>query len=243
MSDTGMNNDEVLFDRLVDGELSQRERQELLTSLDGRPDGWRRCALALLEAQTWRHEFGAFVHATPGSTLLTSNNEAPPVAERVRTTAPSPHAVRPERWFTLAASLLLAFGVGWSFRGSQQSQSSVISVPNEIAETGASIKLPQVDGPQLAQQNSRDAVTLLVRDVDGHNRRLQLPLVEVASGKSVDGANLLPAGVREGLQNRGLDLRHKRRYAPLYFEQGGQVVPMVVPVEDTYVVPVKREVF
>src|SRR5262245_7197050 len=45
-------NDDVLFDRLVDGELSADERRHFLTSLDDRPDGWRRCAIAFLEAQS-----------------------------------------------------------------------------------------------------------------------------------------------------------------------------------------------
>ena len=45
--------DPRIFDRLVDGELSEAERRELLQMLDRRPDGWRRCALAFLEQQTW----------------------------------------------------------------------------------------------------------------------------------------------------------------------------------------------
>ena len=51
--------DDILFDRLVDGELSAAERQQLLASLDDRPGGWRRCALAFLEAQTWRSDLTA----------------------------------------------------------------------------------------------------------------------------------------------------------------------------------------
>jgi hypothetical protein len=52
-----LHNDDILFDRLVDGELSGAERRALLESLDARPQAWRRCALAFLEAQTWRKEF------------------------------------------------------------------------------------------------------------------------------------------------------------------------------------------
>src|SRR5207253_643240 len=46
--------DERLLDHLVDGELADDERRELLMQLEKEPDGWRRCALAFLEAQTWR---------------------------------------------------------------------------------------------------------------------------------------------------------------------------------------------
>ena len=47
----------TVLDRLVDGELSPGERQQVLRWLDMREDGWRRCALAFLEAQTWGHQF------------------------------------------------------------------------------------------------------------------------------------------------------------------------------------------
>ena len=46
--------DDLRFDRLVDGELSDAERRRLLASLDDEPGGWRCCALAFLEAQAWR---------------------------------------------------------------------------------------------------------------------------------------------------------------------------------------------
>jgi hypothetical protein len=35
-----------LLDRLVDGELGEVERRELLLRLESEPGGWRRCALA-----------------------------------------------------------------------------------------------------------------------------------------------------------------------------------------------------
>ena len=51
--------DDSMFDRLVDGELSPGERRQLLASLDNQPDGWRRCALSFLEAQSCARKFGA----------------------------------------------------------------------------------------------------------------------------------------------------------------------------------------
>src|SRR5690349_18552203 len=52
--------DSRVLDRLVDGELSELERQELLSALDDEPAGWRRCALAFLEAQTWGADLKSF---------------------------------------------------------------------------------------------------------------------------------------------------------------------------------------
>jgi hypothetical protein len=48
---TPMNSD--MIDRLVDGELDESERREAILALGSSPDGWRRCALAFLEAQEW----------------------------------------------------------------------------------------------------------------------------------------------------------------------------------------------
>jgi len=49
-----MNTDDTRLDRLVDDELNEEERRELLGRLDDEHGGWRRCALAFLEAQCWR---------------------------------------------------------------------------------------------------------------------------------------------------------------------------------------------
>src|SRR5262245_61197611 len=57
--------DQRLLDRLVDGELDDHERRELLLRLEQFPGGWRRCALAFLEAQVWRSESKAMVLGRP----------------------------------------------------------------------------------------------------------------------------------------------------------------------------------
>jgi hypothetical protein len=49
--------DDALIDRIVDGELSPTELGAALGRLDCVPDGWKRCALAFLEAQCWRESF------------------------------------------------------------------------------------------------------------------------------------------------------------------------------------------
>ena len=54
--------DDQRFDLLVDGELSEPQRHELLGGLDDEPGGWRRCALAFLEAQAWKRDLGAALH-------------------------------------------------------------------------------------------------------------------------------------------------------------------------------------
>jgi hypothetical protein len=49
--------------------------------------------------------------------------------------------------------------------------------------------------------------------------------------------------IRRQLAEQGIDLKARRRYAPLYFEQQDGVVPMVVPVDDAVITPVSRTVY
>ncbi len=226
-------NDNALFDRLADGELTPEERRELLASLDGRPDGWRQCALALLEAQVWREQLKSYVRT-----------EAPPTTVQVEAATPSQLPARSVRVWALAASTLIAFALGWSL----QPQNKVAPSPNELASNEVPVVeqlQPEVNAPVKRLTDSSDAVTLVVRDVEGRNQRVSLPLVdaETLGGQWAQASSSVPAELRAGLQNRGLDLRSKRRYAPLFFEQDQGLVPMVVPVDDTYVVPVNRPVY
>jgi hypothetical protein len=99
------------LDRLVDGELGDAERKAVLARLDAEPDGWRRCALAFLEAQTWRE-------------VLRSPIVSKPVAIPTRRRWSYPIAI-------LAASVATAFGLGfaaagWSIRPDVETSSSSI---------------------------------------------------------------------------------------------------------------------
>lgn len=226
----------LALDRLADGELTLTERQELLSSLDrmssseARADGWRRCALALLEAQTLRREFKAFLaHEAPGAAAPTIVH-TPLSARSQRDKSPG------VRWlqnsFALAASALVAFSVGWNMNDGD--------IPTPIEQLA-------VNDPAVNQgpQDSRDAVTLVVNDTQGKQQRVRLPLVDAGEvGKQ--WAHLspdVPVNVKTGLRDYGFDVQSKQRFAPLFFEHGKQLVPMAVPVNDTYVVPVNRPVY
>lgn len=114
-------------DRLVDGELDNDARRHLIRRLEVEPDGWRRCALAFLEAREWRAAFGT-LSAADGMT-------APP---RLR-----PRATRRSRaWMAvLAAGLLAAFTVGWWLRGSPREAPLDVPVaaPREAAPPEADV--------------------------------------------------------------------------------------------------------
>ena len=110
------------FDRLVDGELSEEERRELLAGLDNEPGGWRRCALAFLEAQCWKQAVGS----AQGQTFLSAEGRQeclPAIANCGRHTECACYdqaialAGRVGTLLAMAASFLVALGlVSWAQR-------------------------------------------------------------------------------------------------------------------------------
>jgi hypothetical protein len=95
---------ESRLDLLVDGELDDDERRALLDRLDTEPDGWKRCALAFLEAQCWGEALRP-VAAEAARPVVISQSTSSRAVGRFRTPV------------TLAAGMLLAFAVGWGVRG------------------------------------------------------------------------------------------------------------------------------
>lgn len=225
------NDDNLDFDRLVDDELTPEERERLLASLDQQPEGWRRCALAFLEQQVWQREMKAFV----------AEVEQPSPSVLKNTAVASSERSFGGRWLALAAGLLLAFTAGWLVRPEVARQNAT----QQLATSDNQVEVESKEKPALAVIDDHDVVTLLVRDDQGQARRVRVPLIEMAdddlhSDKLVE---LVPDDYRQKLHRQGFDLRGRRRYAPLYFEQNEQLVPTMVPVDDAYVVPVSRPVF
>ncbi len=119
--------DPELIDRLVDGELDPESRRALLLRLDAAPEGWRRCALAFLEAQ----EFGLAARAWTGE------HAGPSSKAPARRTA---HA-SPSRLAMAATVAAVAFFGGFAARGWAE-------VP--AVERGPSDRLVAETGPAQA---------------------------------------------------------------------------------------------
>ncbi len=224
------------FDRLVDGELSADERQQLLASLDDRAGGWRRCALAFLEAQTWRGEMRRIV-SEPSFTKPPASSVSP--YTKLPTSSVSLSSAASSTWLATAASLMLAFGLGWRMH-----------VPAELGDADLIVKTdaPSImaEAPPLAAPlPDGDSITLVVHDRNGQPQRVQVPLVEGERLGEQFGASPQWAApeFRRQFADHGIDLQTRRRYAPLFFEQENRIVPMVVPVDDAVVTPVSRPIY
>lgn len=139
--------DDVRFDRLVDGELSRDEYRRLLESLDGEPDGWKRCATAFLEAQAWGQEFRTIREQAPSSAVEPKSHHGPAWTSHL---------------LSIAASFLLAFALS-SYWWDSHSRPSAAPAPAS-------------DGPSVAKtKEPAGSVQLIYDSGDGAVRALDVP--------------------------------------------------------------------
>lgn len=233
------------IDRLVDGELPRDEYRRLLSELDERPGGWKRCALGFLEAQAWRNEFDSDPPAGHRDGLT-----------RAQTKKPAPTWTAPA---AVAASFLMALGLGLML-GRQWTVPAVPGASDVVdrAPTPESTRpVEQVRPPALAEHPNTETmpqpalgpspvgdVRFVVQDADGAaSREIQLPVYEA---NSTDGpwlganASAMPAELQRALERRGHRIRRHQRWVPVDLDDGRQ---MVVPIEDVEIVPVGRNGF
>lgn len=224
--------DDATLDMLVDGELSDQERKALLMSLDQTREGWRRCALAFLEARTWSESLAG----------IPRSQASQPAASRTRPQAGPP---RLRMLLAMAASFLLALGLGLGIDNLLKSPAAHVP-PIELAGTGG-VQGPRGAGPAMIP--ARDAaprhdpvyqyVTLPVPDAaGGDSPAIQLP---VAPRPQLDSSWLssvpfaVPESVVQSLQQRGHEVRQQRHVIPYVTEDGRPVMFPVDEVELQYV--------
>lgn len=218
--------DERALDLLVDGELSQDERRRVLTGLDRVRDGWRRCALAFLEAQEWRTSVPAIVRQGD----LRQGDLRPPretVAEVIPLSGPKAASAwrvwRPR--VALAASFLMAFTLGMALRSAW--------LPEEARGPSAALTgeaAPQVVAAPLADSGRGGAWyddsqmhRLKLRPVGSSTpREIDYPMYDPARtprGALVDESAVPLELVRE-LERQGHDVRQYRDWVPVQLDDG-----------------------
>lgn len=233
MNDKKPLNEDILLDRLVDGELSGGERRQLLESFDKRPEGWRRCALAFLEAQSWREEMGQVARG-----FVSETNEPKSPASSVTANGKSSWSAV-ATWLAMAASLVLAFGLGWMQH--ERGHSIAGGSPNPSGQL-ATVTPPSNSGMQNGTKPD-NTVTFFVKDNSGRKQPVRVPLVDADTLDKEFGVQFqtgMPDVIRNQLNDSGYTVKSKRQYAPLWLENGR---PMVLPVEDTNIVPVSNKVY
>jgi len=212
--------DDSRFDRLVDGELNEQERRDLLAGLDDEPSGWRRCALAFLEAQCWKQALGVLtqegVRAVP-----------PPVGLPRR----SFRLGRTGTLLAMAASFLVAMWLG-----SWVQQARVGQHPSPIgAGVGSQIA---TNLPQSKASSSPWKIVNVSSGEQGPGASIDLPAVE---RNNIDKQWLrslpaaIPEDVMQALNRTGHQVRQHRELVPVPLEDGRRLVVPVDQVDVHYV--------
>jgi hypothetical protein len=231
---------EAWIDLLVDGELDEPRRQELLLALDATPAGWRRCALAFLEVQAWRA--GARTLAKPAQHASVASGTATIVAPPMRSRASATQVAG--GLFALAASILIAFAAGYGWRGEAPRDGSL---PGVVATNkSASTTVPTAADPLSATENSLDGTQLVAIEVDhGQKTRrhtLRLPVSDSAQSREQWLAQAEAAGpapeVLAELERRGVEINERRQLVPVTLDDGRELIVPVKEVDLQYEKPV-----
>lgn len=220
--------DQMLLDRLVDGEVSETERRELLLRLEHSPDGWRRCALAFLEAQAWRGEAKALV-SEPAAPLRTATLSP---ASTYRGGSSSWNGMK--LWLPLAtaAGFLLAVGYFNWFSGTPGVDPSDPQNLRQLANQRApGLQTPAGGG------NANNLQLVVAPGPAGEGGVVEVPLVgDERMQETLYGpmAQQIPPEVERMLQQAGNQVVRERRLMPIQLPDGRRVI---VPVEQVEIRP------
>lgn len=222
-------NEDEQLDRLVDGELPRGEYDRLLKSFDENPQGWRRCALAFLEAQAWQKEMAA-------------DRNIPAVGPRPE--PKTPPSSREFNWtpvLAVAASFLIAFALGLSFRldwfGTGQANDPSYIAEQESQPNSEGTATPRSDVPESTVDSEK--IRLVLDRGDGTGQPIDLPVMEWSPDRQrmlAQPSIPVPPEVQRMLQQAGHELRTKRRFVPFQTQDGREVL---IPLDQLEITPVR----
>ena len=228
---------ESRLDRLVDGELNETDRRELLLQFEREPEGWRRCALAFLEAQCWKQELG---HMSKG--LMARSPEA--VAESptsMPVPASMPATLTRRSWrqnlataLTLGACFLIALALGLSIRGSGSGglhgpdSGQVRSAKEDFPLNNSQTALVAQPVDELVTIDAADGQTESLRVPRAHRDAFDQNVAEQAP-------DAIPLAVQQAFQRAGHEVVQQREIVPAQMNNGRRLMVPVDHVEIHYV--------
>jgi hypothetical protein len=213
---------------LVDGELSEPERRELLSSLDNVSGGWRRCALAFLEAQSWKQQMQSIrrdpaVQASPARPL-----RRPGFFGGMGGTLLAMAAS-----FTVALTLGLVIHDVWRpGAATRPLLTDVAEAPKPPTESDRSLDQPGAPPSPTPPGDAWQLVSVPVRMGPDGPESIQLPVREI---DRIDEHSLeqfaptVPAELLQAFERSGHEVRRSRRVLPYRLEDGRQ---LMVPFEE-----------
>jgi hypothetical protein len=256
-----MNTNDTHFDRLVDDELSEEERRQLLGQLDDEPGGWRRCALAFLESQCWRQALGEMPNVRDSlSAVFQSTAKGAGETPALQGATPAIPFETPRRtpWLgrakvlsAMAASFLAAMWLGtlaqqaWVGQPRLPGDGTIATLADNTKGLHPSVT-PDGSGSSLAGSPLRAGAgsnpwhVVTVSASDGRHPRssIEVPAVERDNIdeqwlRSVPPA--IPDNVLQALARTGHQIEQQREFVPVPLKDGRQLVMPVDRVKVHYV--------
>lgn len=231
------------LDRLVDGELSDDEYRSVLAALDKTPDGWRRCAMAFLEAQAWRQELGEL-----RTEILSPRDEATcQLARR-----------RDRNWSTrqivgltlaMAASFVVAFasGVWWNGGNSFDPQPGLSPVARQEGDprpaTREETPFNAADREPATDRVPPSHLTFVVDRGNGESDRFELPIYDAndrVARQLLQDSPALPADVERAIRDSGFQVKRLRQWTPVQLRDGRRAF---FPVDQLDITPVSGSIY
>ena len=215
------------IDRLVDGELDDADESDLLRRLEGESDGWRRLALAFVEARRWGREFRAAAESVPAS-------DPPHAAVQVVT----PRRGRGRVLWPAVALSLLAFGAGWLAGGVRADAERPRKDPVARREPAAPAGLSPSGVEETAPTPADDRETVIVTVGDPNSdgvRKVEVPVFdvgEVAATWLQREPSAFSDALLEALRRSGHEVIQRRTYYPVGRDGGER---LLVPVDEVQV--------
>jgi hypothetical protein len=225
MEENFTTNPQSLLDRLVDGELSEADRRELLLQLEHEPEGWRRCALAFLEAQCWEQELTLVARAP-------EHSAAPTVAASQALAQPAAPASQRSTWrqyvattLAVGACFLIAMALGTMFRGGHGPGTSQV----EVATRSFPLSTTQSANPW-------QVVTLAAQSPSGEKETVNIPAVprDAVDENSLQQSVVLPPGVQRAFEQAGHRVLQRRQIVRVQIDSGHWLMVPVNQVEIQY---------
>ena len=211
--------EDAAIDRLVDGELPEAERRDLLLRLENDPEGWRRCTLAFLEDQAFRKAMAGFPFPSSLPEPATS------ISLRPRKTW--------TRRISVAATVLVAtFAAGFAAGGMLKASPKVQVARADPGRVEAPADVPQRD--EIREVGS-------FKLVDGSAGESPSRRIPILSGPGLNDQWLrdqppsIPDYVRGRWERRGYQVEERRRLVSVELEDGRRVSIPVDEVEVDYV--------
>jgi hypothetical protein len=240
---TSSDHKRAAIDRLVAGDLSESERDELIRWFEEQPARWRQCGLAFLETQLWRQAFRPVAERTP-------HGVAEPA--RRRDNAVLAHKDRSKRAFRIlstVAALVVAFGCGLAAgraplerAATDRSMAPTAQSERPIPSSGDS---PEAHALSATSTDRPQSPTQPDQQPEVENAVVAAAVDSLSPRSSSTGGRALPASrvpeyIERQWERRGYELKQTQRWLPLALQDGRHVV---VPVDQLQLKYVGRPVY